>query len=47
MTRVTLNNSTTGRKLMRFREGEEPPLEKEFWLIKDNPMVNRRTKVNS
>jgi hypothetical protein len=27
---------------MWFREGEEPPLEREYWLVKENPMVLRR-----
>lgn len=34
--------STGGRKLMWFRRGEEPPVTKNFWLIKDNPLVVRR-----
>lgn len=34
--------STGGRKLMWFRRGEEPPVPKNFWLIKDNPFVVRR-----
>jgi hypothetical protein len=33
---------------MWFKDGEEPPLEKEFWIIKENPMVvmrgNKKTK---
>jgi hypothetical protein len=24
---------------MWFKEGQEPPLEKQFWKIKDNPLV--------
>jgi hypothetical protein len=28
--------------MMWFRQGEEPPLEKEFWLVKENPMVVMR-----
>lgn len=27
---------------MWFRIGEDPPLEREFWKIKDNPMVVMR-----
>jgi len=34
--------STSGRKLLWFREGQVPPLEKEFWLIKENPLVLRK-----
>lgn len=37
--------SSAGRKLMWFRRGEEPPLEKEFWKVKDNPLVLRK-KIN-
>jgi len=39
ITIIGVYNSTEGRKLLWFRKGEEPPLEKEFWLIKDNPLV--------
>jgi 5-methylcytosine-specific restriction endonuclease McrA len=28
-----------GRTLFWFKKGEEPPLEYEYWLIKDNPYV--------
>jgi hypothetical protein len=31
---------------MWFKEGEEPPLPKEFWLIKENPMVIRGKRNN-
>jgi len=34
--------STGGRKLMWFREGEDPPIDKEFWLVKENPLVLRK-----
>lgn len=33
--------STGGRKLMWFRSGEEPPFEKHFWKIQENPLVLR------
>jgi len=33
--------STGGRKLMWFREGEQPPLLKEFWKVQDNPLILR------
>jgi len=33
--------STGGRKLMWFREGEQPPLPKEFWKVQDNVLVLR------
>jgi 5-methylcytosine-specific restriction endonuclease McrA len=36
---IGVYNSTEGRKLMWFRKGETPPLEKEYWLIKENPLV--------
>lgn len=29
---------------MWFRRGDEPPLEKEFWLVKENPMVLRKNR---
>jgi hypothetical protein len=31
--------TTAGRKLMHFHKGETPPLEKEFWHVKHNPLV--------
>lgn len=34
--------NANGRKLMFFHKGDEPPLPKEFWLIKDNDMVITR-----
>jgi hypothetical protein len=36
--------STGGRKLMWFREGEQPPLPKEFWKVQDNPLILRRNQ---
>jgi hypothetical protein len=27
---------------MWFKDGEEPPLEKEFWRVKNNPLVLRK-----
>ena len=37
-------STTGGRKVMWFKEGEEPPLEKKHWLIKENPLVIRGKK---
>ena len=42
ITIIGVYSSTGGRKLMWFRIGEDPPLEREFWKIKDNPMVVMR-----
>jgi hypothetical protein len=42
ITIIGVYSSTGGRKLLWFREGEVPPLEKEFWLIKENPLVLRK-----
>ena len=39
---IGVYKTTAGRKLMWFKDGEEPPLEKEFWIIKENPMVVMR-----
>jgi len=39
-------DSTEGRKLMWFKEGQEPPLEKQFWKIKDNPLVINNNILN-
>jgi len=31
--------STAGRTIMFFKKGETPPLEREFWKVKDNPFI--------
>lgn len=31
--------TTSGRQLMWYRLGEQPPLEEQFWKVKDNPFV--------
>lgn len=31
--------STGGRCLVWYRKGDEPPFKKEYWLIKENPLV--------
>lgn len=41
---IGVYSSTAGRKLMWFREGDPPPLEEKFWLVKDNVLVVRSTK---
>lgn len=43
---IGVYSSTAGRKLMWFRHGETPPLEREFWLVKENPMVVRKKQEN-
>jgi hypothetical protein len=43
ITIIGVYDSTDGRKLLFFKEGEEPPLEKQYWKIKDNPHVLRRS----
>ncbi len=47
ITIIGVFKTTAGRKLMWFKKGETPPLEKEFWLIKDNPLVIRNKKLNT
>lgn len=39
---IGLYQSTDGWKLLWFKKGEEPPIEKDFWLIKQNPLIKRR-----
>jgi len=36
---IGIYQSTNGRELMWFKNGEEPPLTKEFWFVKENPLV--------
>lgn len=31
--------STNGQQLVWFKKGEEPPFPKEFWFVKENPLV--------
>jgi hypothetical protein len=47
ITIIGVYDSTEGRKLMWFKEGQEPPLEKQFWKIKDNPLVVMKIKSES
>jgi hypothetical protein len=47
ITIIGVYSSTVGRKLFWFRKGETPPFEKEFWLIKENPLVIRGKRVSS
>lgn len=42
ITIIGVYGSSAERKLMWFRSGEQPPLEKEFWKVQDNPMVLRK-----
>lgn len=44
ITIIGVYSSTAGRKLMFFRKGEKPPLERQFWKIlpEDNPLVLRK-----
>ena len=39
ITIIGVYSSSDGRCLMWFKKGEEPPVSKEFWLVKDNPLV--------
>lgn len=39
ITIIGVYSSTAGRKLMFFHKGETPPLEREFWHVKHNPLV--------
>ena len=41
---IGVYSSTAGRQLMWFRRGECPPVEREFWLVKDNPLVLRKNE---
>jgi len=44
ITIIGVYSSTAGRKLMFFRKGEQPPIERQFWKIlpEDNPLVLRK-----
>jgi len=36
---IGVYQSTGGPQLMWFKRGEEPSIPKEFWMVKDNPLV--------
>lgn len=36
---IGVYKTTGGRQLMWFNEGDNPPLPKEYWLIKENSLV--------
>lgn len=44
ITIIGVYNGTSGRNLMFYRKGEEPPLERKYWKIlpEDNPLVLRK-----
>jgi len=39
ITIIGVYSSTAGRQLMFFHKGTEPPLEHQFWKVKENPLV--------
>ena len=44
ITIIGVYSGTSGRTLMFYRKGEEPPLERRYWKIlpEDNPLVLRK-----
>ena len=36
---IGIYSTTDGRKPLWFKKGEEPPLPKEYWIVKDNPLI--------
>jgi hypothetical protein len=36
---IGMYQSTNGKQLVWFKNGEKPPMAKEFWLVKENPLV--------
>ena len=41
---IGLYESTNGKRLMWFKKGALAPIEKEFWLIKQNPLIVKGEK---
>ena len=37
---IGIYKSTNDYSVMWYKTGEAPPIPKEFWLIKDNPLIN-------
>ncbi len=33
--------TSSGKRTMWFKRGEVPPIEEEYWVVKDNPLVVR------
>lgn len=38
---IGIYQTSTGKELMWFKKDEKPPIPKEFWIVKDNPLVIR------
>lgn len=36
---IGVYKSTAGVNLVWFKKGDEPPIPKDFWIVKDNPLV--------
>ena len=36
---IGVYRTTSGKQLMWFKKGEEPPLPEEYWMVKNNPLV--------
>ena len=36
---IGIYGTTDGQKTMWFKNGDDPPIPKEFWRVKDNPLV--------
>ena len=41
---IGVYQSTNNLKLMWFKKGGKPPIEEEFWLVKQNPLIIRRVQ---
>lgn len=41
---IGVYSSTGGRKLLWFKNGDDPPIEREFWKVIDNPLVVRNKR---
>lgn len=45
ITIIGLYKTTGGLQLMWFKKGEDPPLPKEHWRVKENPLVITLKKI--
>ncbi len=44
---IGVYQTTDGKRLAWFYEGDEPPFKKENWLVKDNPYIKVKAKNGS
>jgi hypothetical protein len=36
---IGIYQTTSGQELIWFKKGEDPPIQQQFWMVKENPLV--------